>query len=522
MGFIGIGGMRSLNNRQEYTYTNHIVPIKQLSVIKDMYAVNIVDTTHKVRNQNISWEQGIKNLIEAEKVIHKEWDQYLRTQLTRREKELIEQIKPLLNEADASVEKVKKIFSDKNTWELERYTIDELYPKIDPISDKFAKLMDLQLTITNENFEENKNNYSFLLYLIAFVTFFVLILTAVLSFLIIRGITLPVNKAVKLFERISSGDMTIQIDTDSKDEIGIMMQNMKNMLTKITRIISEIQDGFSTLLTASEQISSTSQNLSQGANEQAASVEETSASIEEITAGIKQNAENARVTNDIASKSAIMAENGGKAVEETVGAMKEIAEKVSIIEEIAAQTNLLAVNAAIEAARAGEHGEGFTVVASQVNKLADGSKSAAKEIHSLSSSSVQVAMNAGNLLREIVPNIKKTADLIQEISAASQEQDNGISQINHAVEQLGQVAQQNASISEELAATSEEMNSQLQSLMQTISFFRIKEGEYLGNMVSNKRYSNKKKPLHKKKRKKPVGKIAISQIHSNGQQEDLY
>lgn len=525
IGFSGLGGMESLNSSQEYTYTHHIVPIRELTVIKDMYAVNIVDTAHKVRNQNITWEQGIKNLIEAEKVVHEKWDDYLKTELTQREKDLIKQIKPLLNDADTSVIKLKKIFTNRSVYELDRYTIDELYSKIDPISDKFGELMNLQLNIVNENFEDNKTNYSILFYIILVTIVVVLVLTVVFSFFIIRGITVPVNKAVRIFSRISSGDMTVRIESDSKDEIGLLMGNMKEMLNKITRIISEIQNGFKGLLEASGEISSTSESLSQGANEQAASVEETSASVEEITAGIKQNAENARITNEIASKSASMAESGGKAVEETVSAMKEIAEKVSIIEEISAQTNLLAVNAAIEAARAGEHGEGFTVVASQVNKLADGSKAAAKEVHALSSSSVQVAINAGNLLNEIVPNIKKTADLIQEISAASQEQDNGISQINHTVEQLGQVAQQNASISEELAATSQEMNSQLQSLMQTISFFKIDEDyNYLKEKVHEKSPSSNQKRTTKKKRKKVKSKVAPTPTRSNGREseEELY
>jgi methyl-accepting chemotaxis protein len=213
--------------------------------------------------------------------------------------------------------------------------------------------------------------------------------------------------------------------------------------------------------------------MSQGATEQAASTEEASSSIEEMNATIKQNADNALQTEKIAQKSAADAQESGKAVTDAVLAMKQIAQKINIIEEIARQTNLLALNAAIEAARAGEHGKGFAVVAAEVRKLAERSQTAAAEISDLSGSSMEVAERAGTMLAKLVPDIQKTAELVQEISASSKEQSSGADQINGAIQQLNQVVQQNAGAAEEMASTAEELASQADQLQNTISFFKV-------------------------------------------------
>ncbi|MBF0426111.1 MAG: hypothetical protein HQL66_09885, partial [Magnetococcales bacterium] len=218
------------------------------------------------------------------------------------------------------------------------------------------------------------------------------------------------------------------------------------------------------------------QNLSQGATEQAASVEETSAAMEQMASNIANNTETSQATEKIAHKASKDAEEGGNAVNEAVTAMKEIASKISIIEEIARQTNLLALNAAIEAARAGEHGKGFAVVAAEVRKLAERSQMAAGEISQLSATSVQVAEKAGGIISKLVPDIRKTAELVQGIASSSQEQTLGAQQINTAIQQLDQVIQQNAGASEEMAATSEELSAQAEILAQAISFFRVGEG----------------------------------------------
>ncbi|MEH6352938.1 MULTISPECIES: methyl-accepting chemotaxis protein [unclassified Pseudomonas] len=294
-----------------------------------------------------------------------------------------------------------------------------------------------------------------------------------LALFISRIISRPLKQAATVAEQLAEGNLNAKIDGGSKDETGMVLNAMQNMIGKLSHIIGEVRNAADNLASASEEVSATAQSMSQATSEQAASVEETSASIEQMSASINQNTENAKVTDGMASKAAKEATDGGESVQQTVVAMKKIAQRISIIDDIAYQTNLLALNAAIEAARAGEHGKGFAVVAAEVRKLAERSQVAAQEIGELSSSSVDMAEKAGNLLNEMVPSINKTSDLVQEISAASEEQAAGVAQINTAMTQLNQVTQQNASSSEELAATAEEMSSQAEQLQQAMSFFTL-------------------------------------------------
>ena len=272
-------------------------------------------------------------------------------------------------------------------------------------------------------------------------------------------------------EEIARGNLTVKVKLASeKDQLGKALQNMVQILSDVIGQVSAATDNVSS---GSQAMSAASEEMSQGASEQAAAAEEASSSIEQMTANIRQNADNALQTEKIAIQAAQDARAGGTAVSETTAAMKEIANKIMIIEEIARQTNLLALNAAIEAARAGEHGKGFAVVAAEVRKLAERSQMAAGEISKLSVSSVDVAEKAANLLEVIVPNIQKTAELVQEISAASKEQDSGAEQINKAIQQLDLVIQQNASASEEMASTAEELSSQAEQLQEMIAFFKV-------------------------------------------------
>ncbi|HBG04704.1 MAG: chemotaxis protein [Geobacteraceae bacterium GWC2_58_44] len=274
-------------------------------------------------------------------------------------------------------------------------------------------------------------------------------------------------------KEVAGGNLTVTIsERSANDEL---MRSLSHMVAKLSEVVNDVKAASDNVAAGSQQMSSSAEQMSQGATEQAAAAEEASSSMEQMSANIKQNADNAVQTEKIAVKSSADAQEGGKAVAQTVNAMKEIAGKISIIEEIARQTNLLALNAAIEAARAGEHGKGFAVVASEVRKLAERSQKAAAEISELSSSSVEVAETAGRMLSSMLPDIQRTAGLVQEISAASKEQDTGAEQINKAIQQLDQVIQQNASAAEEMSATAEELASQSEQLQGTISFFRVAE-----------------------------------------------
>jgi methyl-accepting chemotaxis protein len=281
----------------------------------------------------------------------------------------------------------------------------------------------------------------------------------------------------RVFAALSAGDLTQRVTRDYAGTFGQVKEDANSTSEKLAEIIDEVRSAANALTGAANQVSMTAQSLSQAASEQAASVEETTASIETMSASITQNSDNARVTDNMATKASKEAADGGGAVTQTVAAMKQIAQKISIVDDIAYQTNLLALNAAIEAARAGEHGKGFAVVADEVRKLAERSQEAAKEIGDLASSSVSTAERAGKLLDEIVPSIQKTSELVQEIAAASQEQSQSVTQIGGAMGQLSKATQQNASASEELAATAEELSGQADQLQQSVAFFSLATSE---------------------------------------------
>ncbi|HOX14207.1 MAG TPA: methyl-accepting chemotaxis protein [Spirochaetia bacterium] len=314
------------------------------------------------------------------------------------------------------------------------------------------------------------------------ILLFVSIAAAVLvSVLVTRTITRPIRGTAGIMVRLAAGDLALAgADADTArrlaartDELGDLGRSMTELKDKLVEVAAGMRAASDEVAGGSSQLSQTAQTLSQGTTEQAASIEELSASVEQLAATVKQNADNTAQADALARRVAQSADSSGKAVQETVASMGEIASRVSVIEEIARQTNLLALNAAIEAARAGEAGKGFAVVATEVRKLAENSQKAAAQINDLSRSSMAVAEEAGKLLAELVPDIRKAADLIQEIAAASSEQAGGAEQISKGVSQMDTVVEQNAAASEELASTAEELNAQATLLADRVSFFRL-------------------------------------------------
>jgi len=297
--------------------------------------------------------------------------------------------------------------------------------------------------------------------------------------LVTRRITGPLVSAVEAIEAVAAGDLTerVDLDSESNDEIGKMLSALRNLTQRLRAILYEVHAQAESVLAAASEVATSAGSLSTGTGRQAASVQQTSASLEQMNASITHNAETSRELEQIARKGVASAEESGKAVEDTVRAMETIASRISIVEEISYQTNLLALNAAIEAARAGEHGKGFAVVAAEVRNLAERSQSAAQEIIDVSSTSTRAASHSGELLDELVPSIRRTAELVQEVAAASREQAGGVTEMSNAMSQVDQVTQKNAAAAEQLSATSEQLSSQAQRLRETMSFFRIDEGD---------------------------------------------
>ena len=320
-------------------------------------------------------------------------------------------------------------------------------------------------------------------------------LAILFGIMVARSITIGVGKGVGFAELISQGDLTIEVEPAflaRKDEIGALARAMDTMKTKLKEVISNVLVGSENILSASLQMSNTSQEMSQGATEQASSAEEVSASMEEMAANIQQNTDNAQGAEKISIQGADKIRKSNEAAQMSIVSMREIADKVGIISDIAFQTNILALNAAVEAARAGEQGRGFAVVAAEVRKLAERSKVAAEEISRISTNGVKISDEAGRMLEQVVPEIQKTAKLVQEIAAASIEQNSGADQVNSALQQLNQVTQQNAAASEEMATASEELASQAEQLKEIISYFRIDSNSINRQQATVKQYASAK------------------------------
>ncbi len=342
----------------------------------------------------------------------------------------------------------------------------------------------------------------------------------------VNRMTVALRKSAALAETIARGDLTVDYQPLSdKDALG---HALVSMTSRLRGVIGDATVAAQNVAAGTQQLSSTASQVSQGATEQAAAAEEASASMEQMSANIKQNADNAAQTEKIARQSSKDAEASGIAVDRAVGAMRTIAQKIGIVQEIARQTDLLALNAAVEAARAGEHGKGFAVVASEVRKLAERSQTAAAEISAVSSDTVTAAAEAGEMLAKLVPDIRRTAELVSEISAACREQDIGSNQINEAIQQLDKVTQQNASASEQISSTSEELAGQAEELQEGIAFFQIEASEARAKPAARQAAPAVRKPAPMKKAvakatrpKAKAGSVADQQSRARGFAMDL-
>ncbi len=392
---------------------------------------------------------------------------------TSQERDLFETVTQNRNAYVAARQKAKKLLGDKKREQAMTALTGEVIPALTAYRASWIKFIDLQSEAVQRSIQESAEAYSRGRRAALTVVILTLLLAAGTAIVVTRSITTPIQRAVEHAQAIAAGELNRAIHVTDESETGKLLQAMSEMTDKLSAIIRDVREGSSAVTAAATQVSASSQSLSQGTSEQAASVQETSASLEQMNASITQNAENSRKVEKVAQDGSRAAAESGGAVQQTVDAMKQITAKISVIEDIAYQTNLLALNAAIEAARAGDQGRGFAVVAVEVRKLAERSQLAAKEIGDLASKSVGVAEHSGQLLADLVPAIRRTAELVQEVTAASTEQSAGVMQISRAMSQVDNVTQRNASAAEELSSTAEELAAQSEQLQQLMTFFQL-------------------------------------------------
>ncbi len=480
VGGVGHFGMLEMREKMVAMYEHETKPIRMLNVVAESYAVNIVDTAHKVRGGTLSWAAGRDNVSQANLAIEREWKNFMSLHSdhpTPDEVKQIDALKATKQVADAKVAELLTIFSNEKMPALEAFVTKQMYPAIDPVTEAVGKLIGNQLDAAKEISEQADRIFfrmeMWILALAISITLLGVALSAAVTFAMRRKL----NVAVELADKVAAGDLDATAKAGGNDEINHLIDSLNAMSANLRHIVRDVSETATSVAASSKELLASAEQLSQGSTEQAASTEEASASMEEMAANVKQTADNASTTEQMAARSAQDAEASGVAVGKAVEAMQTIAAKINIVQEIARQTDLLALNAAVEAARAGEHGRGFAVVASEVRKLAERSQSAAAEIGALSGETVKVAQEAGQMLSRLVPDIRKTAELVEEITAACREQDVGASQINQAIHQLDKVTQQNASSSQEVSEASDRLAAQAAQLQSSIAFFRISAKE---------------------------------------------
>jgi methyl-accepting chemotaxis protein len=505
IGYVGVTNLKSVSDSDAELYEKQTVPVVRLGKISTYFQRVRVNTRDILLAATPEEVEGCAQKIKSyREEINKLSGEVEKSITSTEERQLYDEFKQARLEYARHLDVLMEFGRNQKDAEGFKYLNGAMKTASTNEQDIILKMMDLYENNAQKKSDGNTAAADGAIKFMLIVLGVGVVSAVAIGVFLSRMITKPLSEAVSSANRVAEGDMTVELVSHSKDEVGQLMGALANMVRHVSEVIEDVIISADNVASGSQELSATSEQLSQGATEQAAAAEEASSSTEEMVANIRQNADNAHQTDGIASRSAQDAKIGGDSVHQTVDAMKKIAGKISIIEEIARQTNLLALNAAIEAARAGEHGKGFAVVASEVRKLAERSQTAAGEINHLASTSVEIAVQAGEMLVKLVPDIQKTAELVQEISSASAEQSTGVGQINKAIQQLDQVIQQNASASEQMSATSEELAAQAEQLKNTIAFFKLKNNHHGRELTAKHASTSYGASTQKKQLQKPA------------------
>ncbi len=490
IGLAGLQGMQRSNAGLSTVYKDRVVPLQQIKHISDAYAVDIVDTAHKVRDGALKSQQGLASMAKAKKDIEDNWNAYLATELVAEEVRLKNQFEQLKPRADGAVSALEKMIRSEDVAALSAYAAKEMYPALDPLQEVLGALVQVQLDVALQEYEQAVASYTQTSLFVALGIGGGVLFAIAFGALVARSITGQLGTepatAAALATSVAQGDLTVVIDLHPKDSTSLMAQ-LKRMQESLAMTVSVVQQSSANVASASEQIAQGNNDLASRTEEQASALEQTAASLEELSSTVRQNADSARQANQLAHNASSIATQGGEVVTDVVRTMKDINQSsakisdiISVIDGIAFQTNILALNAAVEAARAGEQGRGFAVVASEVRNLAGRSAEAAREIKTLIGASVErveagtaLVDRAGQTMREVVDSIRRVTDIMGEISAASTEQSQGVDQINEAVTHMDHATQQNASLVEEMAAAAGSLNIQAQELVDTVAIFKL-------------------------------------------------